>query len=112
MSKNESSSVEAPERIYIQRATLPSYASSQFYLHPFDDCVEYVRADTRVPDLVEGQTIPAETFHLLRRQLHKLTACPCGMCSNCIEILGGDIIPIVDSIIERLALPASPVTPG
>lgn len=47
-------------------------------------------------------SFPEGTLYLLRRQLAKLEKCPCATCSGCIEILGNDIVPIVDSIIERL----------
>lgn len=52
----------------------------------------------------QWQDVPAETLALLKRQLQKLQECPCAMCSNCIEILCGDVIPIIDSLIARRGL--------
>lgn len=75
------------------------YCRGAVQFHLSDDIVD----DRRVP--FEGEAeVPAETFALLKRQLGKLSHCPCGMCSDCIEVLTGDVIPIVDSLIERRAL--------
>lgn len=47
-------------------------------------------------------TFPLATLQLLQRQLEKIRSCPCALCSTCIELLCGDVIPIVDSVIDRL----------
>lgn len=59
---------------------------------------------------VEGE-IPVETFKLLQRQLSQLCKHSCPTCADCIEILTGDIVPIVDSIVERVTAGVKVVAP-
>lgn len=95
-SSSSPDTAELPSTVWLKRKEI--HGHNTIVESTDDDAVQFARVHPRSKG---GKGFPLGTLQLLQRRVEKIRSCPCAVCSECIEILCSDVIPIVDSVIDR-----------